>query len=135
MKKEKSCGVVVFLDDKVLIVKHNKGHYGLPKGHVEDGETDYDTAIREVKEETNVDVEIIKGFRKVITYSPKENVMKDVVFFIGTAKTYNLKNQECEISRVEFYPIETAPDVITYDDERNLLIDAINYYKESKSDD
>lgn len=135
MKKEKSCGVVVFLDDKVLIVKHNKGHYGLPKGHVEDGETEYDTAIREVKEETNVDVEIIKGFRKVITYSPKENVMKDVVFFIGTAKTYNLKNQECEISRVEFYPIETAPDVITYDDERNLLIDAINYYKESKSDD
>ena len=41
MKKEKSCGIVVFNKEKVLIIKHNRGHYGLPKGHVEDGETEY----------------------------------------------------------------------------------------------
>lgn len=129
MKKEKSCGIVVFLNDKVLVVKHNKGHYGLPKGHVENNETEEETAIRETKEETNVDATIIDGFRKVVTYSPKEGVIKDVVFFVGIAKTTYLKNQECEISKVEFYPIETAPDVITFEDERNVIIAAIDYYK------
>ena len=82
MEKEKSCGIVVFNEDKVLIVKHNVGHYGMPKGHVEDGETEFETAIREVKEETNIDAKIIDGFRKVITYSPRENVLKDVVMIL-----------------------------------------------------
>ena len=57
MTTEKSCGAVIFNDeDKVLIVKHNAGHWDFPKGHMEAGETETQTAIREVKEETNIDV-------------------------------------------------------------------------------
>ena len=33
--QEKSCGVIVFYNDKVLLIKHNLGHIGFPKGHVE----------------------------------------------------------------------------------------------------
>ena len=62
MKKEKSCGIIVFDNDKVLVVKHLDGHYGFPKGHVENNETEEETAIREVKEETNCDAKIIPGF-------------------------------------------------------------------------
>lgn len=128
MEKEKSCGIIVFYKNEVLIVKHNKGHYGLPKGHVVEGETEEETAIREVKEETNVDAQIIDGFRKVVTYSPKNGVLKDVVFFVGKPITFNLVNQECEISKVAFYPIDSALDVITFKDERNILKDAIDFY-------
>ena len=58
MVKEKSCGTICFDGDKVLMVKHNAGHCAFPKGHVEEGETEFETAIRETKEETGIDVEI-----------------------------------------------------------------------------
>ena len=132
MKKEKSCGIVVFKNNKVLIIKHNRGHYGIPKGHVEENESEFETAIREVKEETNIDAQIIEGFRKVITYSPKENVLKDVVYFIGIAKSFYLKNQIEEVSMADFYDFDIALNLITYGDEKSVLEEAIKFYKEKK---
>lgn len=133
MKKEKSCGIIVFNDDKVLIIKHKQGHYGFPKGHVENNETEFETAIREVKEETNIDVKIIEGFRDYITYSPKENVIKDVIYFVGTALSYDLKNQEEEVSKCIFVTIEDALKLVTFDDEKNIFKKAI-IFKENLND-
>ena len=130
MKKEKSCGIVVFDGDKVLLVFHNLGHYGIPKGHVEKGETEEETAIREVKEETNCDAIIIPGFREVITYSPKPNVMKDVVFFVGEAITTNLKPQEEETSDVFFINQFEALKTITHEEERKVIEKAIKFMEE-----
>lgn len=129
MKKEKSCGIVVFQDNKVLIIKHNRGHYGFPKGHVEDGETEEETAIRETKEETDIDAKIIGDFRKVITYSPKENIIKDVVYFIGIPISYTLKNQIEEVSEATFIDTSLALNLISYEDEKQVLEEAIKYYK------
>ena len=130
MKKEKSCGIVVFDGDKVLLVFHNLGHYGIPKGHVEKGEIEEETAIREVKEETNCDAKITKGFREVITYSPKENVMKDVVFFVGEAITTDLKPQEEETSDVFFINQFEALKTITHEEERKVIEKAIKFMEE-----
>ena len=132
MKKEKSCGIVVFNKDKVLVIKHNKGHYGFPKGHVEENETEHETAIREVKEETNIDATIIGDFREVITYSPKDKVLKDVVYFLGIPTSFNIKRQEEEVSKALFIDYEMALNLITHDDERNVLKKAIKYYKEKR---
>lgn len=70
MKEEKSCGAVVVKIEKgkvfYLIEKMNVGHYSLPKGHVIDGETELETAKREIKEETNLDVIFYHGFREVV---------------------------------------------------------------------
>lgn len=130
MKKEKSCGIVVFDGDKVLLVFHNLGHYGIPKGHVEKGETEEETAVREVKEETNCDAKIIPGFREVITYSPKPNVMKDVVFFVGEALTTDLKPQEEETSDVFFINKSESLKTITHKEEREVLEKAIKFMEE-----
>ena len=66
MNKEKSCGAVIFTRDeedlKFVLIKNLEGSYGFPKGHVEDNETEEETALREVKEEVGLDVEIIDGF-------------------------------------------------------------------------
>ena len=129
MEKEKSCGIVVFNNNTVLIVKHNVGHYGIPKGHVEDGETEQETAIREVKEETNIDAEIIGDFRKKITYSPKKNVLKDVYFFAGIATSFELTKPNDEIALAMFVPFEDAFKYITRRNERKVLKAAIDYYK------
>ena len=130
MKREKSCGIVVFDEDKVLLVFHNLGHYGFPKGHVEEGETEEETAVREVKEETNCDAKIIPGFREVITYSPKPNVMKDVVFFVGEALTTDLKPQEEETSDVFFINKSESVKTITYNEERSVIEKAIKFMEE-----
>ncbi len=132
MKKEKSCGIVVIKDDTVLVIKHNRGHYGIPKGHVENGETEHETAIREVKEETNIDANIIGDFRKVITYKPRKNVIKDVVYFVGTPTSFNTKNQIEEVSEARFIDVNMAIDLITYDDEREVLKEAVSYYNKKR---
>ena len=58
MEKEKSCGTMCFNQNKILMVKHNKGHWAFPKGHVEENETEQETALRETKEETGLIVSI-----------------------------------------------------------------------------
>ena len=55
MKYEKSCGAVIFEGDKVLVIQQVKGHWGFPKGHVEDGETEVETAIR-LLEQANMEM-------------------------------------------------------------------------------
>ena len=130
-KKEKSCGIVVFNDkDEVLMVKHNIGHWGIPKGHVEENEKEEETAYREVLEETNIRANIIDGFRKVITYSPKENTIKDVVFFVGIAINTNLSKQDEEVEKVEFLEVSKAIELLTkYPDMKEVLKEAYKFYK------
>ena len=125
--QEKSCGVIVFYNDKVLLIKHNLGHIGFPKVHVEGMETEEETAIREVKEETNCDVEIIPGFREIITYSPKKNITKDVIFFIGKPLNKELSPQLAEVQKVDFVNYKEALNLLTYQDEKDLLKKALQY--------
>lgn len=125
--QEKSCGVIVFYNDKVLLIKHNLGHIGFPKGHVEGMETEEETAIREVKEETNCDVEIIPGFREIITYSPKKNITKDVIFFIGKPLNKELSPQLAEVQKVDFVNYKEALNLLTYQDEKDLLKKALQF--------
>ena len=64
MEQEKSCGAIVInKNNKILLVHHNAGHWDFPKGHIENGETEEQTAIREVKEETNIDIIINNKYR------------------------------------------------------------------------
>ena len=131
MRKEKSCGAVIYkyIDNElfILLLKHNLGHWSFAKGHVEDGETEQETAIREIKEETNLDVTINSDFRYVITYSPYEGVIKDVVYFLATTNSDNIKAQQSEISEIKWFKYEDAISMITYEDDRKVLMKAIEY--------
>ena len=133
-KKEKSCGVVVFNDkQEVLLVHHNNGHWGMPKGHVEENETEEETAIREVLEETNIRARIMPGFRKIVTYSPSENTMKDVILFVGEAINTDAKPQEIEVSECKFVSVEEAFKLLNqekYFEYVNVLEEAVKFYCE-----
>lgn len=129
MTTEKSCGAVIFNDeDKVLIVKHNAGHWDFPKGHMEAGETETQTAIREVKEETNIDIDIIEEYRYESHYSPKENVEKTVVFFLAKSKSDKLVKQDAEIANIGWFSYKEALDIITYDNAKELYKKAYKDY-------
>lgn len=132
MRLEKSCGAIVLKDDKVLLIQQYAGNWSFPKGHVEKDETEVETAIREIKEETNIDVEINENFRQIITYSPKKNVMKDVVFFLGIPKSDELKKQDSEIMNLGYYSIEEAFKMIIHEDVKNILHQLVEYLDSDK---
>ena len=80
MKREKSCGAVIFREDMTeryyLILTSTQGHTTLCKGHVEGKETEHETAVREILEETGLTVGFVDGFREVITYAPKPGSLR-----------------------------------------------------------
>lgn len=121
MKYEKSCGAVIFNDDKVLVIQQLKGHWGFPKGHVEKGETEVQTAIREIKEETNLDVEIDETRRFVERYSPAEGVEKEVVYFTAKMIGGEIKVQEEEVKATEWLLPDDAMERLTYEKSKNIL--------------
>lgn len=130
MIKEKSCGIVVFDNNKVLLIKHNGGHISFPKGHVESNETEKETAIREVREETGIEAEILSDKTFTNTYSPKEGYMKDVYYFIGKKIGGELKPQLEEVSICDFFDIDDALNTLTYEIDKNILKNAIKLYEE-----
>lgn len=126
MKKDKSCGCIVFDNGKVLLVKHQKGHVGFPKGHPEENETDMEAAIREVKEETNIDVEIISNKPYKETYCPEEGVIKDVIYFLARKISGNDKPQEEEVAQIMWVDVENAIDEITFEESKQVLRELMN---------
>ena len=131
MKREKSCGAVVIDRDRVLIIKQTAGHTSVPKGHVEPGETEIETAKREILEETGIEVEIDDRFRMVETYSPKQGVMKDVIFFIAKPVGGELRAQEAEVESIRWLSFDAARRAITYSGARKILDAAVKFYQEN----
>ncbi|XMB71490.1 NUDIX domain-containing protein [Mycoplasmatota bacterium WC30] len=130
MIKEKSCGCIVFNEEnQVLLVKMKLGHWSFPKGHVEAEETEEETALREVKEETNIDCVIMNSFREISTYSPYPGVIKDVVFFIAKSIKNDITIQETEIAESGFYNVQEAKKLITFDNDLKIFDMALKHKK------
>lgn len=133
---EKSCGAIIYKkeNDKLefLLVYQSNGHYSFPKGHVDDNETEVETALREVKEETNIDVELDTNFRDEITYLiEQKNIMKNAVYFVGKPISFELKNQDGEIDECSWYDYETVLEKLEYDNIIEVFENAYHYIKNS----
>lgn len=134
MRQEKSCGCIIFnKNNEILLIRSVKGHWGMPKGHVEPGETEIETAIREVKEETNLDVEILDENKKYKEqYSIAEDATKEVVYFLAKNKNHQIIPQKEEIQDIGWFTIEDAIQTITYDNSRELIQQVQKELKEGK---
>ena len=133
MKTERSYGAVVYklADNKILyLIEHMVlGHISLPKGHIEKGETEEECAIREIKEETGLDVILDTSFRETISYSPEKDVMKDVTFFTALINSDKIFPQKEEVNHIEFLPYDEADKILTYQTDRDVLYKADKYLK------
>lgn len=126
MKYEKSCGAICYTltggVPRVLVICHRYGgHWAFPKGHVEEGETERQTAAREVREETGASVRLLDGYRETVTYSPARGVSKDVVFFVGEITGGRLHAQPEEVRTLELLSLDEAACRLTYQTDRSLL--------------
>ena len=126
MLHEKSCGAIVYRryhgNVEILLIKHvNSGHWSFPKGHVEGDETELETARREIKEETGLDVIIDQTFRETVSYSPKRDTQKVVVYFLALARNYDYVPQEEEIAEIRWVDIIRAPGLLTYENDKTIV--------------
>lgn len=128
MKKEYSYGAVVYQkkDGKTLVlVEHMAlGHTSIPKGHIEEGETPVQCALREIKEETNLDVDLDTTFSYTISYSPKEGILKDVTFYLATPKNSSMIPQLSEVSSLEWVEIDKAIAMMTFQTDKDTILSA-----------
>lgn len=127
MRYEKSCGAVVYRkhhgNTEILLIRHvRSGCWSFPKGHMEEGETEMQTAVREIKEETNIDISIDDpAFRETIEYSPRRGLLKSVVYFIGRAVSFDAAPQETEIAQLRWTEIGRAGSLLAYENDRMLV--------------
>ena len=128
---EKSCGAVVYKKKSkkyfFLIEKMKLGHFALPKGHIEKGESEIQCAIRKVKEETNLDIIIQYDFKEKIQYSLKNGNEKEVIYFLAQCEKVNLKAQESEIAELYLLPFNEAYQRLTYQNDKDVLLKAYLY--------
>ena len=130
LKKEKSCGCIIIKNKKVLLVyEKNRNFWGFPKGHMEAGETEVETALREVKEEVGLDVEIDKERRYTLNYVIRDEIDKTTVLYIAKAKNEEIVMQENEIENIRWCSFEEALNTLTFDNWKEMfkkVIDDLN---------
>ena len=135
-----SCGGVVIYRGKVLLLYKNIHHryegWVLPKRTVEEGEEHETTALREVKEESNVDAKIIKYVGKSsYTFTvPEGDVSKDVHWYLMRSNSYQSRPQREEFFVDSgYYKYHEAYHLLKFPNEKDILEKAYNEYLELKS--
>ena len=130
MNYVKSCGFIVYklINNEIyyLVIKSINGDVGFPKGHMEYNESEVETAIREVKEETNIDVNIVCDFRHLIEYKlvNKIDTIKQSIYFIGKAINDDIIPLKTEVLGASFIPFNKAIELLTFKETKEMLVNA-----------
>lgn len=148
MLKDKSIGIIPFFRTrngyKFLVIQQVFGDWIFPKGHLISGETDIQTAIRELYEETNIDnCTIINGFKYVLKYSFEkqgEKTEKEVVFFLGLVKDIDaltktsIKNSKGEVINLKWLSYKSTLEQLTHKNQREMLKKVFEYLETHSSE-
>ena len=128
MREQKSAGIVLFRNasnkNEFLLLNYPQGHWDFVKGKVEPGETQYETASRETKEETGIsDIEFIDGFEESVEYNfrfKNEDIHKTVVFFLAKTneKKITLSHEHSDFAWLEY---DDALKKTTFRNAKNVL--------------
>lgn len=127
MKCETSCGAVVYTiinkEPHYVLAESLGGAWGFPKGHIEPGETEEQTALREIFEEVHLRPTLLPGFRETDEYSlpGKPGVIKRVIFFCAEYAGQEIRPQPEELTSAALVPCEEAMRLLTFASSRRVL--------------
>lgn len=113
-----------------LLLHYYSGHWDFPKGNKEEGESDVDTALREILEETGItDVTILDEFKKQVFYKYKRDnqlISKKVIYFLAETKSSNvvLSNEHLNFLWAQY---EEAFRRITYSTSKEILTEGYKF--------
>ena len=130
MPFEKSCGAVVFTrrngEIRYVLAQNLEGYYGFPKGHMEAGETEVETALREIREEVGLSPRLIDGFRTCDEHPIpcKPGVIKQVVYFLAEYTDQQITFQKEELLSAPLVSYEEALSLFVFEGSRRILTEA-----------
>ena len=121
-----SAGAVLYtvLDGRrhYVLVREKNGSYGLPKGHVEEGETLAETALREVREETSITAVLDADAPVTVDEYPiAGGDIKRVSWFIAHYEDQTPVADRTQVLGVLVQPVETALRTLTYGSTKEIL--------------
>lgn len=130
MYYEKSAGAVVYYCDAdqkhlyYLVIQSSGGHWDFPKGKIEEGETLRQTAIREVKEETGLEITLHDEFEQRYSYFFRGRdgitVNKEVTMYIARAHSRDVVLSHEHIY-FKWLSKKEAVEQLTYNNARQIL--------------
>jgi bis(5'-nucleosidyl)-tetraphosphatase len=139
MLREKSCGAVVYVKSgdstKYLLLNYAAGHWDFVKGNVEPNETEKQTVVRELMEETSITTaEFINDFKETIAYFYRRQgltVHKEVVFFLMESPTEEVK---LSFEHVGFIWLNYTQSMekLTFKNAKDVLTKAHNFLTKKK---
>jgi 8-oxo-dGTP pyrophosphatase MutT (NUDIX family) len=135
MVSEFSAGGVVFnaAHEVVVIVPTRRAADGsrvlaLPKGHPDGAESAAEAALREVREETGVEAEIVESLGEVRYWYQRggRRVAKAVEFFLLRYVAGDLGDHDHEVEDARWIPADEAAETLSYDGEREMVRRALS---------
>ncbi|MFL5733156.1 MAG: NUDIX hydrolase [Chloroflexia bacterium] len=115
--------------DIAVVNRARHTDWSLPKGHIEEGETREQAALREVKEETGLETRIIAPLEEVTYFytSPKKGLIRKTVYhYLLEASPGPLGGPNWEVSEVRWVPINEAHTLLSYPKDREVVEKAID---------
>ncbi len=130
---EVSAGGVVVHEGNVLVIVPTRRAadgslvLGLPKGHLDEGETSVQAAIREVREETGVTVELLAELGEVRYWyvRNRRRVAKSVFFFLFRYVSGDLSDHDDEVLEARWMGLAEARKALSYPGERDMVARAL----------
>ncbi|WP_203640936.1 bis(5'-nucleosyl)-tetraphosphatase [Levilactobacillus andaensis] len=137
MITENASGAVVYRlknnqPEYLLLKSATSNFWGFPKGHVEGNETDIETAVREIREETQLQATIDPEFHADLDYDMKNGHHKHVVLYTSQVPAdVTITRQVEEISEYGWFDYQTARKTLSYDNLKGLLDQANTYLEDT----
>lgn len=128
-----SAGAVIVKDDKVLLLRRKSPYndWTFPKGKLENQESSEEAAIREAKEETNLDVKVTRFLAKnsyKFFWSPtKTLIKKEVVYYLASAITSEIRlasSDNEKFEKFEWMEYQNAINSLKHGNEKAVLKEA-----------
>jgi 8-oxo-dGTP pyrophosphatase MutT (NUDIX family) len=127
--EERSAGGVVVRGGEMLVIVPRRRAadgarvLGLPKGHIDPGETQLQAAVREVREETGVEVELLAELGEVRYWYRRGGraVPKTVAFYLFGYVSGDPADHDEEVEQARWMELQEARQALTYAGEREMV--------------
>jgi mutator protein MutT len=112
----------------------HRGLWSLPGGRIEAGESPEQAVVREVREETGLEAELVERLGDVKYWYVRggERVMKIVAFFLFRYRSGSVENHDHEVEEALWIPLDEAPRRLAYKGEREMAEAAISRVGEGR---
>lgn len=112
---------------RYLISLDFHGNWGFPKGHIEEGESEEEAALREIREEVGIAAMLNTEFREELIYPLSSGKIKHSIYFLGCFRDQIPKNQPEEVQESMIVSYEQAMERLTFDSMKEVLAKANEY--------